>query len=143
MMLNSSVTDSVVKSTTNKKLSNNLINNGLYYLYTQFVGNIKKRVKFQVQYENFSNERWYVNNPNITYFNLAMQITGHGMVQIHPLFSLKLLAEYFNLRKAFKFKPQVLYFIVSHHISPMAFRKTVRCEAIATNQQLTRATVLE
>lgn len=72
-----------------------------------------------------------------------MQITGHGMVQTYPPFSLKSLAEHFNLRKAFKFKPQVLHFIASHHISPMAFGKTVRYEAAATNQQQTRVTVLE
>jgi hypothetical protein len=71
-----------------------------------------------------------------------MQITGHGMVQIYPPFSLKSLAEHFNLRKAFKFKPQVLHYIVSH-ISPMAFRKTVGYEATATNQQQTRVTVLQ
>jgi hypothetical protein len=64
--INSSVTDSAVKSTTNKKLSNNLIYNRLYYSYIQFVGNVKKLIKFQVQYENFSNERWNVTSPNIT-----------------------------------------------------------------------------
>jgi len=64
---NSSVTDSVVKSTTNKKLSNNLLHNRLYYSYTQFVGNIQKWIKFQVWYVNFSNERWDVTSPNITY----------------------------------------------------------------------------
>jgi hypothetical protein len=57
--------------------------------------------------------------------NLILQITGHGMVQIYPPFSLKSLAEHFDLRKAFKYQPQVLHYTVSHHISPMAFRKTV------------------
>jgi hypothetical protein len=66
-----------------------------------------------------------------------MQITGHVMVEIYPLFSLKSLAANFNLRKAFKFKPQVFHYVVSHHISSMAFRKTVGYEAAATtpNQQ--------
>jgi len=57
------------------------------------------------------------------------------MVQIYPLFSLKSLAENFNFRKAFKFKPQVFHYMVNHHISPMAFRKTVGYKAAATNQQ--------
>jgi len=57
------------------------------------------------------------------------------MVQIYPLFSLKSLAENFNLRKAFKFKTQVFHYIVCHHILPMAFRKTAGYEAAATNQQ--------
>jgi len=71
-----------------------------------------------------------------------MQITGHGMLQIYPLFSLKSLADHFNLRKTFKFKTQVLHYIVSHHILPMAFKKTVGYEATATNHQQTRVTVL-
>jgi hypothetical protein len=57
------------------------------------------------------------------------------MVQIYPPFSLKSLAENFNLRKPFKLKPQVFHYIVSHHILPMAFRKTAGYEAAATNQQ--------
>jgi hypothetical protein len=57
------------------------------------------------------------------------------MVQIYPHFSLKSLAQNLNLRKAFKFKPQVFHYIVSHHILPMAFWKTVGYKAAATKQQ--------
>ena len=64
--INSSVTYSAVKPTTNKKLSNNQIHNRLYYSYIQFVGNVKKWIKFQVLCENFNNERWNVTSPNIT-----------------------------------------------------------------------------
>jgi hypothetical protein len=53
------------------------------------------------------------------------------MVQIYPLFSLKSLTENFDLRKAFKFRPQVFHYTVSHHILPMAFRKTVDYEDAA------------
>jgi hypothetical protein len=61
-----------------------------------------------VQYENFSNERWNVTSPNKTYskFDNANNLPWYGTN--YPPFSLKWLAEHFNSRKAFKFKPQVL-----------------------------------
>lgn len=65
------------------------------------------------------------------------------MVQIYQPFFLKSLAEHYNLRSGFKFKPQVLHYIVSHHIAPTVFRKTVGYEATATNQRYSRFTVLE
>ena len=65
-----------------------------------------------------------------------MQITGHGMVKIYPPFALKSLAEHLDLRKAFKFKPQVLHCMVSHHIFPMAFWKTVAYEATTNSNRL-------
>ena len=67
-----------------------------------------------------------------------MQITGHGMVQTYPPFSLKSFADHFNLRS----KTQLLHCIVNHHTLPVAFTKTVGYEATATNQQQTRVTVL-
>jgi len=97
-----------------------------------------------VQYENFSNERWDVISPNITYskFDNANNWPWHYGTNISTVF-LKIVSWELNLRKAFKFKPQVLHYIVSHHISPVAFRKTVGYDAKATNQQQTRVTVLE
>jgi len=61
------------------------------------------------------------------------------MVQTYPPFSLKSLADHFNLR----IKTQLLHYIVSHQTLPVAFTKTVGYEATATSRQQTRITVLE
>ena len=64
-----------------------MIHNRLYYSYIQYVGNIKKWIKFQVQYENFSYERWDVTSPNITYstFDNANNWPWYG-TQISTIF---------------------------------------------------------
>lgn len=95
-----------------------------------------------MHYENVSNERWDVTSPNITYSKFDNANNWPWYSQIYPPFSLKSFAEHFNLRKTFKFKTQVLHYVVSHHILPMAFRKTVGYETTTRNQQQTRVTVL-